>query len=341
MLEKMNMKRWIAVGVAILILGLSAISTKISTMVNQEERMKQIESIFANSFDPNALQEQVITPGDHSNRIAVLKVDGTIMDTPASAFQSVTYNHQNLLASFDRIAEDPTIKGVILEVDSPGGGVYESAEIHKKIEELKANTDIPIWTSMGSMAASGGYYISAPTDKIYATPETLTGSIGVIMSGYNLTGLMEKLGVQDQTIKSGPNKDIMSSSRPMTEEERNIMQGLINNMYGRFVNIVATGRNLDEATVRTIADGRIYDGVQAKENRLVDELGYFDDVVADFSQEIAVENPEVFEYTGSGFSGLSGLFSKASGKSELNALTSLFAESLDTAPRAMYLYGGE
>lgn len=341
MLEKMNVKRWIAFGVAVLILGLSAISSGLSSMVNKEDQIKKAESIFMESFSSEKLTEKIIQEGDASSRILVIPVEGIIQDMPVSPFSTGLYNHKATLASLDKIAEDPTIKGILLKVNSPGGGVYESAELHKKIMEIKEETKLPIWTSMGNMAASGGYYISAPTDKIYASPETITGSIGVIMGGQNITGLLEKLGIQDQSIKSAAHKDIGSSTRPMTEEDRAILQGLIDNMYGRFVNVVATGRHMDEAKVRTLADGRIYDGEQAKANGLVDEVGFYEDAVAAFGKDLKIDDPQVFQYQTGDLSSFGSLFGSMSSKTEMRALSNLLVGASDTAPRPMYMLGGE
>ncbi len=130
-------------------------------------------------------------------------------------------------------------------MNSPGGGVVESAEIHDKILDIK-KVKKPVYVSMGSMAASGGYYISAPADKIYASPETMTGSLGVIMHGYNYEKLAKKYGVEFETIKSGPHKDIMSPTREMTGEEREILQNMINNSYDQFVKVIADGRGMTE-----------------------------------------------------------------------------------------------
>lgn len=341
MLDKMNTKRWIAVGVAVLILGLSAISSGLSSKINQEERLAKMESSFMKNFDKQTLTEKIIQDGDPNKRIVVLRVNGTIVDTALSPFSTDTYNHKTFLSSFENIKNDPSIKGVILSVNSPGGGVYESAEIHKKILELKKETKLPIWTSMENMAASGGYYISAPTDKIYASPETITGSIGVIMGGQNISGLMEKLGIQDQVIKSAPHKDIGSTTRPMTEEDRDILQGLVDNMYNRFVKVVADGRKMDEAKVRTLADGRIYDGIQAQSNGLIDEIGYMDDMIEDFSKSLKIESPEIIEYRTNNLSPFDSFFSSFNKDSELSALTNLLANSYNESPRPMYLYGGE
>lgn len=182
--------------------------------------------------------------------------------------------------------EDQDVKAIILRINSPGGGVAESAEIYDQLMKLKKKTNKPIYVSMGTMAASGGYYIAAAGDKIFASPETITGSIGVIMQSVNYEGLAKKYGVELVTIKSGPYKDIMNPARKMTEAEREILQRLINDSYDAFVDVVAKGRKLPEDTVRKLADGRIYDGRQAKALHLVDEFGYLDDVIAALKKSI-------------------------------------------------------
>ena len=211
MLEKMNTRRWIAVGIAVLILGISAISSGISDKINSEARMKKMEASLMNAV--NGMNEEVIEEGDSANRIAVISVEGAIMNVPQASFLTESYDHKATLNALDDILEDDTIKGVLLKVNSPGGGVYESAELHKRIKAI-VDAKKPVYVAMGNTAASGGYYISAPATKIYAAPSTLTGSIGVIMGGTNLSGLMDKLGITNQTIKSAAHKDIGSNTRP-------------------------------------------------------------------------------------------------------------------------------
>jgi protease-4 len=189
------------------------------------------------------------------------------------------------------------------------------------------------------MAASGGYYISAPADKIYASPETLTGSLGVIMQGVNYAGLAEKYGVEFVTIKSGEFKDIMSPSREMTEEEKNILQTMINNSYEGFVDVIASGRGLSEEEVRKIADGRIYDGRQAKEIGLIDEFGYFEDVIEAMKKNEKLAGAQVVSYSEN--FGFGSLFSVAASKMvgkdlEMTGLMKLLSQP--NSPRLMYMY---
>ena len=217
---------------------------------------------------------QLIIEEGGKDQIAVLSLDGVIQDTGnASPFFSVGYNHQFFMDQLYEINEDPSIKGVVLKVNSPGGGVVESAEIYDAIRTIQENREIPVYVSMGGMAASGGYYVAAPAEKIFVNRETITGSIGVIMESVNYAGLAEKYGIEFNTIKTGPYKDIMSGSRKMTDEEHEMLQEMINDSYERFVEIIADGRGMNVAEVKKVADGRIMNGRQAIESGLADEYG--------------------------------------------------------------------
>ena len=232
-------------------------------------------------------------------------------------------------------------------MNSPGGGVYESAEIVKKMAAIK-EAGIPVYVSMKQMAASGGYYISAAADKIFASEETVTGSIGVIMSGTNYAGLFEKLGIEDTTVKSGALKDIGSSTREPTEADKEVLQAYVDSAFGRFVKVVAKGRQMPEETVRKLADGRIYDGAQAKENGLVDEIGFPEDALAALKTEQDLSQAQVVSYqvssTGFASSWLGVKLAEAQGLklSESSRLVNL-VESLGTpeSPKPLYYYGGE
>lgn len=198
-------------------------------------------------------------------RIGVIEIVGPIISSDRAVQSIVDFR------------VDDSIKGVILRVDSPGGGVGPSQEIYTEIKRLAASK--PVVVSMGSVAASGGYYVSLPAQKIMANPGTLTGSIGVIMGFTNYQDLLEKIGLKSDVVKSGEHKDIGSPVRPMTDEDREILQNLINDVHQQFVEHVAEGRDLDYAKAAELADGRIYSGRQAKDLGLVDELGSFRDAV--------------------------------------------------------------
>lgn len=253
---------------------------------------------FKKMFKENFLatqtfSEEVMESGDPMKRIAVLNVDGVIQDTgEAPSFMSEGYFHRDFMKQLNQVKDDDSIKGIVLNVNTPGGGTKESAEIHDKLVEIQKETKKPVYVSMGSMAASGGYYISASADKIFATPETITGSLGVIMQSLNYSELADKVGIDYKTIKSGKFKDIMSPSREMTDEEAQILQSMIENSYNGFVKVIADGRGMSEDEVRKIADGRIYDGYQAKELNLIDEFGYSEDAIEKMKKTINCKVPK-------------------------------------------------
>ncbi|MFO7832186.1 MAG: signal peptide peptidase SppA [Desulfuromonadaceae bacterium] len=171
------------------------------------------------------------------------------------------------LKTFER---DESVKAIVLRVDSPGGGVGPAQEIYAAVKALKSK---PVIISMGSVAASGGYYIAAPASHVFANPGTITGSIGVLMEFPDIEALLEKIGLNRRVIKSGEFKDIGSPVREITPDEQRLLQELIDDVYMQFVEAVANGRNLDIDRVKELADGRIFSGRQAKEFGLVDELG--------------------------------------------------------------------
>ncbi len=193
------------------------------------------------------------------SQVGVVEVEGVILDS------------KKIIEQLNDFHESSTVKAIVLRVDSPGGGVGPSQEIHDEVRRIDA--DKPVIVSMGSVAASGGYYIAAPARLIFANPGTITGSIGVIMEFTNFQELLEKIGLHSQAVKSGKHKDIGSPVRPMTEEERALLQGLIDDVHAQFVDSIAAGRHLDVQKVRALADGRIFTGRQARDLGLVDELG--------------------------------------------------------------------
>ncbi|WP_449537255.1 signal peptide peptidase SppA [Ferdinandcohnia sp. Marseille-Q9671] len=335
----MNGKRWAALGIAAGIFVFS-VFFNFASNVASKNFSRLSDDLLAGTNEE--FLENVLIEGKGTNKILVLHVNGVIQDTGedvSSFFQAAGYQHESFLKMIEKAEEDKTVKGIILKVNSPGGGVVESAEIHKKLTDLKKATDKPIYVSMGAMAASGGYYIAAPADKIFATPDTMTGSLGVIMQGINYSGLAEKYGVTFETIKSGPYKDIMSASREMTDEEREIMQSMVDNAYQGFVDVIAQGRNMSEEQVRKIADGRIYDGRQAKEINLIDELGYFEDTVEAMKKDHKLGNVRVVEYeTNVGFGSLFSMSAKKIFSDEIEMATLVNLLSQPNSPRMMYLY---
>jgi len=214
------------------------------------------------------------------DRIALVRIEGPIMDS------------KNTVDEIKGYIKDPSVKAVILRVDSPGGAVAPSQEIYDEVK--KATLKKKVVVSMGSVAASGGYYVSAPADRIIANPGTLTGSIGVIMEIPNIEGLMSKIGVKTEVIKSGRHKDIASVFRKMGKEERIILQGVLDDVHEQFILAVSEGRKMPFDEVKKIVDGRIFTGRQALEARLVDELGTLEDAIAAAAKLAGIKgDPEV------------------------------------------------
>jgi protease IV len=200
-------------------------------------------------------------------RIAVVRVEGVILDA------------QQTIGELKRYGENPLVKAIVIRIDSPGGGVVPSQEIHDAVKRIRDKHNKLVIASMGTVAASGGYYIAAATDRIVANPGTLTGSIGVIMELANVEGLMKKIGVESVVIKSGDHKDLGSPFRAMNGEDRHILQNVMDDVHSQFIEAVAAGRSLDIKEVRALADGRIFTGRQAKTAKLVDELGDLNDAI--------------------------------------------------------------
>ncbi len=178
------------------------------------------------------------------------------------------------------MAEDKDVKAIVLDINSPGGSVGAVQELHSQIERVRRERHIPVVALFDDVSASGGYYIATACDRIVAHPGTLTGSIGVIFDFVDAQGLLKKIGVAFAPVKSGKLKDIGSPARPMTPEERKVLQGVINDAYGQFLAAVSQGRNIPLATLKPLADGRIYSGDQALRLHLVDELGDSEDALA-------------------------------------------------------------
>lgn len=201
------------------------------------------------------------------DRVAVITVEGTITDA------------REVIEQLHRYRDLPNVKAVVLRVNSPGGAVAPSQEIYQEILKFRRETGKPVVASLGSVAASGGYYIAAAADRIVANPGSITGSIGVLMQIPNVGGLLQKVGIKTTVIKSGENKDLGSITRELTESERRILQEVMDDVHGQFIDAVAAGRRLERARLLPLADGRIFSGRQALGLGLVDELGDLPDAI--------------------------------------------------------------
>ncbi|MBW1768448.1 MAG: signal peptide peptidase SppA [Deltaproteobacteria bacterium] len=217
-----------------------------------------------------------------ADRIGVILIDGAILDSRATTSQLVTFR------------KDKKIKAIILRINSPGGGVGPTQEIHREIQKT-AETKKVI-ASLGGVAASGGYYIASAANKIVANPGTIIGSIGVLMEFVHLEDLLEKIGIKFEVLKSGEFKDIGSPHRELTKRDREILNSLISDIQSQFVAAVANGRELALDEVSQIADGRVFSGVKAKELDLIDVLGNFQDAVDVAKDMAAIEGEAILVY---------------------------------------------
>lgn len=226
--------------------------------------------------------------------IGVLTVNGTIAGDSDSLMSAQTYHHSWTLKKIKELKKDSNNRGLIIKVNTPGGGVYESDELYFAIKDYKESTGRPVYSYMMSQATSGGYYISAPCDKIIANRNCWTGSIGVTIGTlYDITGFLKKHGIKTVTITSGANKAMGSYTDEMTDEQREIFQSLVDDAYDQFVGIVAEGRGMDEKKVRKIGDGRVYTAKQAKKNGLIDEIASYEDAVADMKKRFELDSCNV------------------------------------------------
>lgn len=284
-------KRSVALIIALAILLITALGDMLITRLQNIGLESELEvSRLLDQIRVASTEEVILQGTDSENRIVVLPIHGMIITNPVGAFQE-----NSVVNKLDAIMKDPSIQGMILEINSPGGTVYESARIWEKIQEVQAETDIEIYTSMGAVAASGGYYVAAPSDKIFAAEETITGSIGVIADYVNIAELEEKLGIKHEVIKSGKHKDIGSMNREMTAEERAINQAQVDEFFDKFITVIAQGRGMPEEDVYAIADGQVYTGKQALANGLIDEIGYYEDALATMIVDLELEDPVVFK----------------------------------------------
>ncbi len=221
---------------------------------------------------------------DVMNKIIIVDISGTITAEKRRSLIGADKEPDSLVArikeELNKAAEDNKIKAVILRINSPGGTVTACDIIYKEIEKFKKKKNIFVAACLMDVAASGGYYIANAADAIIAHPTTITGSIGVIAMKFNFKGLMDKIGIEEESIMSGDKKDIFSYFRAMEDDERKIMQGIIDSLYGRFVEAIDEGRkNLTADEIKPLADGRVYTAQQALDNKLIDGIGYLDDVI--------------------------------------------------------------
>ena len=285
---------------------------------------------------PTVYDEEYVS-GDGPDTIAVVPVEGTIApaDNTLGGTQP-TSTPEGLTDALRQAGQDASVVAVVLEIDSPGGGVTASDEMHQSILDFRENTGKPVVVSMGDVAASGGYYISTAADRIVANETTLTGSLGVIIPLNNFAEAADKYGIKQVVIKSGKYKDMGSAFREMTPDEREIFQSIVDDLYSEFVDVISEGRDIPEDRVYEIADGRVYSGLQAKKLGLVDSFGELDDAAATAGRLAGTRDTTVVRYVQEPTLRETLLAGLAPQKPQAQQI--MEAAGLDLEPKPYYLY---
>lgn len=284
---------------------------------------------------------ETIVEGSGESKIAIISIKGILSNESAEGLFIEKPSIVDMVKQqLEQAAGDTYVKAVLLEVDSPGGGITASDIIYNQIMKFKADTEKKVIVYMQDVAASGGYYISSAADAIVAHPTTITGSIGVIMPLINVAELINRYGIKDTSIASGDKKEIGSPLKQMTQEEAAILKDIIDEMHMQFVKVVSTGRKLDVETVKKIADGRIYTGKQALEKGLIDQLGYLEDAIGLTKKLAGLTEATVVRYERPhGLADLFGLMSRKLFQGNTIKLDiSQFQDHDDVKP--MYLWNG-
>jgi len=254
-------------------------------------------AVAAYGSDESPYFEETWSYGHGSNKVIRVPLKGMIMLNESGGLFSSRGSALLALQAIRRATLDDTVQGLILDIDSGGGGITASDIILNALLEFKqADPNRRVVAICGDVAASGAYYVALGADHIIARPTTVTGSIGVIMQGLNLYGLAQNIGIQDVSIKSGDNKDLLNPLLPPNPEHAALLQSVIDEMYSRFVGLVAEHRGIAEAQVRTLADGRIMTAQAALDARLIDEIGYWDDAMNRLSELLGVDDIIVYRY---------------------------------------------
>jgi protease-4 len=239
-----------------------------------------------------------VVDGEGRDKILLLDISGVISEEKRRnlGFREEVSMVDELKEALKKAEKDKNIKGIILRINSPGGTVTASDIIHHELLSYKMRTGKRITACLMDVGASGAYYVAMASDEIVSHPTTITGSIGVVAMKFNVQGLMSKIGVDQETIKSGDKKDIMSPFRPSTPEEQKIMQTIIHTLYERFLDVIVEGRTLERGKVEKLADGRIYTADQALSAGLIDRIGYLDGTIEGMKKNLGLEKASVIVY---------------------------------------------
>jgi len=287
------------------------------------------------------LEEKVIE-GEGPGKVLLIDIDGPISNHPkrtVTGFETEKGMIDRVRETLKKAKDDDSIKAILLRINSPGGTVTSSDILYHEFKSFKKKKGIKIYVSVLDIAASGGYYIAMAGDTIMVHPTSLTGSIGVLALKVNLEGLMGKVGIGWEVVKSGDKKDFMSPFRPLTEEERKLFQETINRYYERFVGLIVQNRpQLDLTTVKSLADGRVYEARQAMDAQLVDRIGYLDDTLALIRGELEEPDLQVVTYHRPG-TYKSNIYSSLQGPTGFNLINLDLGLDLNKlSPQFMYLW---
>ena len=256
-------------------------------------------TVKVNLFEEDKPLQETVVSGEGHDKILLMDLSGLMMESPKRGLWSLlgkAAEPSRVKEELEKARKDERIKAVVLRINSPGGTVSGADMIYHEISQFKAERQVPVVACFMGLAASGGYYVAMAADEIVAHPTTLTGSIGVVAMKLNLKGLMNKVGLEQETVKSGPWKDFWSPFKPANEAEKQMMQAIIDDFYRQFVHLVEQGRKLSYQEVKKVADGRIFTAAQARDLKLVDKVGYLEDAVQAAKKRAALSEARVVMY---------------------------------------------
>ena len=279
-------KRLISIVIVVVLVVFSLIKGTITSSNNSKKDDAELNGYLTEFLQEQSVTKLTLKKGNSSEVIQKISIDGEI-----NAEMTNTYSRGSVLNQIKEAKGNPNVKAILLSVNSPGGGVYETAELYNALK----NSGKDVYVSMKKTAASGGYYVSTAAKKIFVNTETTTGSLGVIMSYVSAQKFLNDHGIKQETIRSGEQKAVGGLTEDLPESTRKILQEQNKEAYERFVKAIAEGRNLSEDEVKKLADGRTYTGTQAVANKLADKVGTEDELIDLIKEEKGLSNPTVIE----------------------------------------------
>ena len=307
-------KRLISTIIVVVLVVFSLIKGTITSSNNSKKDNAELNGYLMEFLQEQSITKLTLRKGDSNEVIQKISIDGEINSEMTNA-----YSRGSVLNQIKEAKGNPNVKAILLSVNSPGGGVYETAELYNALK----NSGKDVYVSMKKMAASGGYYVSTPAKKIFVNTETTTGSLGVIMSYVSAQKFLNDHGIKQETIRSGEQKAVGGLTEDLPESTRKILQEQNKEAYERFVKAIAEGRHLSEDEVKKLADGRTYTGTQAVANKLADKVGTEDELIDLIKEEKGMSNPTVIELRADKTAeSLISRFVKASTKSFISELNS-------------------